>query len=35
LKKRGELDRLKKIEEPKNWSKSTVSRRIIEYEQDE
>ena len=29
LKKRGDLDRLKKIKEPKDWSKSTLSRRII------
>ena len=31
LKKRGELHRLKKIAEPKDWSKSTVMRRKIPH----
>jgi ferredoxin len=35
LKKRGELDRLKRIEEPKDWSKSTVSRRTVKHASEE
>lgn len=35
LKKRGELHRLKKIAEPKDWSKSTVMRRKISHASNE
>jgi len=35
LKKRGELHRLKKIAEPKDWSKSNVMRRKIPHESKE
>jgi len=29
LKKKGQLDKLKEIKKPKNWSKSTELRRIL------